>query len=70
MVGARKDRGGGQGVAEFNGGRSMEGIWGVADVDADEEEDADEGVDEDEDMSSSSQSSHASKFEVDPLPSS
>ena len=42
----------------------MEGIWGVADVDADE------GADEDEDMSSSSQSSHASKFEVDPLPSS
>ena len=42
----------------------MEGIWGVADVDADEEEDADEGADEDEDMSSSSQSSHASKFEV------
>ena len=48
----------------------MEGIWGVADVDADEEEDADEGADEDEDMSSLSQSSHASKFEVDPLPSS
>ena len=41
----------------------MEGIWGVADVDA-------EGADEDEDMRSSSQSSHASKFEVDPLPSS
>ena len=37
----------------------MEGIWGVADVDADE------GADEDEDMSSSSQSSHASKFEVE-----
>jgi hypothetical protein len=43
----------------------MEGIWGVADVDADEEEDADEGADEDEDMSSSSQSSHASKFGVE-----
>ena len=43
----------------------MEGIWGVADVDADEEEDADEGADEDEDMSSSSQLSHASKFEVE-----
>ena len=38
--------------------RSMEGRWGVADVDADEEEDADEGADEDEDMDSSSQSSH------------
>ena len=49
-VGAPKDRGGGQGVAEFDGGRSMEGIWGVADVDADEEEDADEGADEDEDI--------------------
>ena len=43
----------------------MEGIWGVADVDADEEEDTDEGADEEEDMSSSSQSSHASKFEVE-----
>ena len=45
----------------------MEGIWGVADVDADEElEDADEGADKDEDvdMDSSSQSSHASEFEV------
>ena len=57
-------------MAEFDGGRSMEGIWGVADVDADEEEDADEGADEDKDMSSSSQSSHASNFEVNPLPSS
>ena len=46
----------------------MEGIWGVAYVDADKEEDADEGADKDEDkdedMDSSSQSSHASKFEV------
>ena len=30
----------------------MEGIWGVADVDADEEEDADEGADEDDDLNS------------------
>jgi hypothetical protein len=44
-------------VAEVGGGRSMEGIWGVADVNADEEEDADEGADEDEneDMDSLSQ---------------
>jgi len=63
-IGAWQDRGRGWGVAEINEGRSMEGIWGVADVDADEEEHADEGEDEDEDMDSSSQSSHAPKFEV------
>ena len=57
-VGTRKDRGGGQGVAEFDGERLMEGIWEVADVDADEEEDADKGADEDEDMSSSCQSNN------------
>jgi len=47
-----EDRGGGRGAAEIDGGRSMEGIWGVADVDADEEEDADKGADEDEDLNS------------------
>ena len=64
-VGARQDRGGG-----WEWLRLMEGRWVVADVDAYEEEDADEGADEDKDMSSSSQSSHASNFEVNPLPSS
>ena len=44
----------------------MEGIWGVADVDADEEEDADGGADEseDKDMDSLSKTLHASEFEV------
>jgi hypothetical protein len=59
-VGAQQDRGGGR---EWL--RSMEGRWGVADVDADKEEDADEGADGDEDVNSLSQSSHASKFKVE-----
>ena len=58
-VGARQDRGGGR---EWL--RSMEGRWGVADVDADKEEDADEGADGDEDVNSLSQLSQASKFKV------
>ncbi len=45
-----EDRGGVRGVDDIVGGRSMEGIWGVLDVDADKEEDADEGADEDEDL--------------------